>query len=244
MSDTAIVTSAAFTDAEGWALVDKIGWGKSYQTLDTDVVKYRLAASLGLERSEAFSAWVDTKEHALYRAIDNWEKKFHKNFDLGDDSFGDLISHIVGCGKAEYDAILANPGLAYDRARKDNFGEKFSYCVPSKYTFSDMGRMPATLSEIDAELLTLAEGAPIFTPLLEDVATKLHNAAAAPSDKYLQVYFRNLAGQADRLAEEFVGTKQQHAQVEVALKFFHGWLHRNYVHDVFRLEEAKRLGPL
>lgn len=64
---------------------------------------------------------------ALWDKLILWEKNNKKAFNLGDDSLGDLISHIIGLGKSEYIKTLVNPELAYKRALHCAFVESFSY---------------------------------------------------------------------------------------------------------------------
>lgn len=50
---------------------------------------------------------------------------------LGGDSTSDLIDHIVGLGRTEYDRVTADPSLALARFRCGDFWESFAYCAPS-----------------------------------------------------------------------------------------------------------------
>jgi len=44
-----------------------------------------------------------------------------------DDSFGDLVSHIIGMGKNEFDAVMLDPSKARIRALSHDYEEGFCY---------------------------------------------------------------------------------------------------------------------
>lgn len=94
-----------------------------------------------------FMTWSDAK---FADSNDPWS-----GWGTGDDSFGDLISHIIGCGKDVYEAEMADPNLAVKRVatqyeiwgkkakagvkHSDGFTEKFSYCFPEEDDYEAPG---------------------------------------------------------------------------------------------------------
>lgn len=68
----------------------------------------------------------------LYLKIRKWSQETGKNIYLPEDHFNDLLDHIIGLGKDEYERTLENPELAYIRSEKANYVESFSYCIPWK----------------------------------------------------------------------------------------------------------------
>jgi hypothetical protein len=105
---------------EFWAEVEKIGWSK---TTSVKKAKRLLLKTWTLEKSKRMRAAFDELRDPLYDACASVEG-------VGDDSFGDLLAHIIGLGKAEYERVLANPKLAQARVDAGDFVESFSYCLP------------------------------------------------------------------------------------------------------------------
>ena len=102
-----------------WALTEDIGWGT--KTTNYNQVRKYLRQHCNEAEIRRMNNIRADLVHALY------EPCFNK-VTLGDDSYDDLLNHIVGLGKAEYKAVLADPELAAARANKDDFEESFSYC--------------------------------------------------------------------------------------------------------------------
>lgn len=144
---------------EFWQLVNEIDWPG---LVDAEAAggpdPCETAKRFLLKR---FPTWNENKEfhdiydgfsNRLYEALDTWsDAKFTADpnwpgFGLGDDGFGDMISHIIGCGEEVYFATLADPNLAVKRSKKahqrwgnknsckpsEGYVEKFSYCFPWK----------------------------------------------------------------------------------------------------------------
>jgi hypothetical protein len=58
--------------------------------------------------------------------------KLEYSLGLGDDSYGDLMHHIVGMGRKFYEECVATPMLIVDLAHSGDFYESFSYVTPWK----------------------------------------------------------------------------------------------------------------
>jgi hypothetical protein len=63
----------------------------------------------------------------LRTRIEAWENTSDQRISLGDDSFGDLLAHIVGLGRDEFAHVMATPKLAQERAQRGDFAENFMY---------------------------------------------------------------------------------------------------------------------
>jgi hypothetical protein len=73
--------------------------------------------------------------NSLYSAIETWEEETGKSCGCGDDGFNDLRAMIVGIGKLEYEAVMADPERAYNRATApygspEGYRESFAYAIP------------------------------------------------------------------------------------------------------------------
>lgn len=131
------LTESAMSESDFWKIVDEVGWGT--KTTDYHAVKGVLLRNLSPNQAASFA----TMESILHNKLDKALVKFEADGDkdksqrgnpnsigLGDDSYGDLIAHIIGLGEKEYEAVLKKPALAQERVRKGDFKESFEYCIP------------------------------------------------------------------------------------------------------------------
>lgn len=128
-----MILASAMPEAEFWRIVDGLGWGT--KTTDYKALNKYLRKTLSEEGVGSLRTTLSKVESRLYKAIEGWERESGKSCGLGDDGFSDLIAHIVGLGKKEYDAVLRDPQQAYDRAHakygtKGGFTESFNYAIP------------------------------------------------------------------------------------------------------------------
>jgi len=121
------------TEDRFWEIVSKVGWG-------TEHTDYYRGKKILMEylpdvgTMEEFRVHMGSTHNELYDVIDKWAKANDVHVG-GDDSFGDLINHIIGMGRAETARVLKNPNLAGDRANASygsnaGYKESFSYCIP------------------------------------------------------------------------------------------------------------------
>jgi len=130
------ISAARVSLSDFWKLVDKIGWGT--KTTDTDAIEKAImlkyspqeAAALGNIRSQLFDD--------LYDRLDRWGDAEDMSFGVGDDGFSDLINHIIGLGKREYDAVMKDPKRGWERAQKGTYTESFSYAFPSRSDYASL----------------------------------------------------------------------------------------------------------
>lgn len=111
-----------------WKIIEEFEWGT--KTTDYKLLSTKLKSGNYNWRTiyEIFSEY----KARLKNKICIWETENNKSLGVGDDSFDDLTSHIIGLGKKEYDNVMANPELAYIRAGKkygspEGFKESFAY---------------------------------------------------------------------------------------------------------------------
>jgi hypothetical protein len=111
---------------EFWAEVALMGWGTKG---NYDAIKLALLQKWTPSKAKQMSNTC----RFLRNRLDEKCRKVVKG--LGDDGYGDLLSHIIGLGKEEYDRNMAEPKLAAARAYEYEFKECFSYCLPHKDDF-------------------------------------------------------------------------------------------------------------
>jgi len=111
-----------------WECVAEIGWPKC----ESSKVSKDLLFAWTPEFAESFRKRLDRRQGEISRAFEKYEEDGFEERDywLGDDSFGDLMGHMVGLGKEAYEAALADLSLVVERARSGDYKESFSYCIP------------------------------------------------------------------------------------------------------------------
>lgn len=118
------------TRDEFWGVVAELGWDMKGD--------YEAGKKFLLEKFPTYEGAEEYSEHLgdvfdkLYKnqvdwCQENWEKR---TTDCGDDGFSDLLHHVVGLGKEEYDRAMEDPWLVVKRARSYDFMESFAYCTP------------------------------------------------------------------------------------------------------------------
>lgn len=115
-------------DYEFWKIVESLGWGT--QTTDYNALNKKL-------RNSNYNSDVLYQIFSYYRSrlkkkISEWEEQTGRSLGLGDDSFDDLTSHIIGLGQKAYLEAMSNPEVAYRRAASkygspEGFKESFAY---------------------------------------------------------------------------------------------------------------------
>lgn len=116
-------TKSAMTREMFWETVAEMGWGT--KTTDYKALK-RFLMLKGKAFCEEFQRHYDEVDSDLLKA----------GCDLhGGDSVGDCRSHIIGLGKEEYDAVMADLSLGEARYERGDYTEKFSYAFPYRGDF-------------------------------------------------------------------------------------------------------------
>lgn len=130
------------SDARFWEIVDQIDWRSMTGPLargESPHINFEaIRCELLLRHDESTihrleKAW-NNKRKRLMKRIQEWENETGQSLPAGDDAFIDLVNHIIGLGKAEYDAVLKDPDLAMKRAEAANYEESFAYTLPDLET--------------------------------------------------------------------------------------------------------------
>jgi len=111
------------TNEKFWETVKKAKWTSDH---NYDRIKYQWMRELtpsqieGLRRKfDKFRARLDNKITSVVHGV-------------GDDSFSDVLAHIIGMGKEAYDAVMKDPSLAQQLIDDNKYRESFSYAFPYK----------------------------------------------------------------------------------------------------------------
>ncbi|MBD3262050.1 MAG: DUF4240 domain-containing protein [Candidatus Altiarchaeales archaeon] len=115
---------------EFWAIVDEIDWGNKGDTLDIHKIKLSLMRRYSERELDQARERLDEMIYLLSRAIKEWERETGDEIEVYGDSWDDLLVHIVGCGKEEYEATVADPSKVLARYNSRDYQESFSYCFP------------------------------------------------------------------------------------------------------------------
>lgn len=118
------------TEQEFWAITEPYGWGVS--TTDYSAIRSDLIGRITPDESMLMFHTFRELKGKLMTAIEGYEHRTGARCPVGDDGFEDLCAHIIGLGKAAYEAHLANPALAIERAERRDYKESFGYAIPHR----------------------------------------------------------------------------------------------------------------
>jgi len=121
---------AAMGESDFWSLIEPYGWGT--KSRNYKAIKKDLMGKLSPDEAEELGATYRKLSNKLYKVLDGVVEG------LGDDGFGDLIAHIIGMGRREYEAVLKDPELGAVRANAGDFGESFAYALPGKHDYESL----------------------------------------------------------------------------------------------------------
>jgi len=116
-----------------WECVKEMDWASDP---DHDVVKRACLVAWTPEFGTEFSKVYGEKHSIVGKVFQEYaendlSRRQRDEYYLGDDSFGDFCSHVVGMGREVFDAELANPEMLYERVVKGDYSESFGYCIPN-----------------------------------------------------------------------------------------------------------------
>ena len=114
-----------------WEIIDGMGWAEATLgdgRVDTDAIKRGFMQMYSEELAAEFNEWYRAKYHELYNAYEVAEKETGKRFGnySGDDSFGDMLDHVMGLGQEYYNVVMADFSLLNSLEPV----ESFAYCIP------------------------------------------------------------------------------------------------------------------
>jgi len=124
-----MLEAGTIEEDEFWSLIETFDWPSD---LSYDRINSELLAGLYGPRGKTLA--IDNKfrsvKKALYEAIeDQLDYKgleYEKVIGLGDDSFDDLLSHIIGSGRKAYNKAFKNPVFAGKQPRNESFAYSFN----------------------------------------------------------------------------------------------------------------------
>jgi hypothetical protein len=190
-----------------WAIVAEINWGENHRTIDINKMKLRLMRKYTQEQLDQADDRVREMTSALARATRAWEKGPGREIDAYGDSWDDLLNHIVGCGREEYEAAVADPGKVAERYNSGDYWESFAYCFPwsedyKKLTLEYYRKWAKRVhAEWEEELMGEPEA-------LEEVLDWLHSVSLVSKAKR----FRELVDEGDQIVKqiEHLDIKPEH----------------------------------
>ncbi len=121
-----------YKNEDFWNVVESVNWAKlSENDRGYDEGKKILRTQLETaDEMEAFQQDLSQRVGVLSNTVDRYAEFADDPCGLGDDSFSDLMNHIVGLGQAVYEDELTHPERVVARAHKYDFAESFLYCIP------------------------------------------------------------------------------------------------------------------
>lgn len=118
----------AMSESEFWKIVEDAGWGRSYKY---DAIKKALMLKLKPKEADELNRMVGIMKGRLSKAVEDWERATGEHLDAYGDSWGDLLAHVVGLGKREYERNLRDPSLLKKRYHQGKYVESFDYAIPT-----------------------------------------------------------------------------------------------------------------
>ncbi len=136
-----------------WELVKSTNWEEESKKdkISFDEMKFNLLLQMSPLELQSFTDHYST----AYKEISKVTSLALKDTDayVSDDSFSDLVSHVVGLGKEKSDDLINNPEFINEMAESNSYEESFSYVVPfigdyEKLDFASYGRKAREYQEI------------------------------------------------------------------------------------------------
>lgn len=120
-----------------WNIIAGMGWATATlgdSRVDTSAMKREFMETYSEKIASDFSTWYAAKYNELVNAYDAASKESGKRYGNfgGDDSFGDMMDHVMGLGEEYYNTVMADFKLLNNLEPV----ESFSYCIP--YTSKGM----------------------------------------------------------------------------------------------------------
>lgn len=119
-------------DQNFWWIIQETGWGKF--DFNYKRIKAYLMGRMDFKTSETFMKTYEKKYSDLEKRIDKYLDdretlmRGHRLPFTGDDSFRDMVAHVIGLGKEFYEWAINDPSII----RSVDIKESFSYCLPTE----------------------------------------------------------------------------------------------------------------
>jgi hypothetical protein len=117
-------TESPMLDDTFWATVSALDWD---HCRDDIAVGSKLQAMIPCLDILRFANKRHEKHMRMTTVLETFESNTGVVIEGGDDSVSDLVNHIIGIGRVEYEATLAKPARAAARADAGDYQESFAY---------------------------------------------------------------------------------------------------------------------
>jgi hypothetical protein len=226
--------AAPCTEELFWEEVALIGWQDKNPRRFYDKAKARLLRRWTGEFLEEFDEMKEQLYVKLSKAVTDAESRGWESggetCGCGDDGFSDLIHHVIGLGREEYEASLADPMRVIKRGQEGRYEESFGYCIPYKS---------------DAELITKStyiRRAEQIVENLQGLKDSRFGEEFEDLDGLLALMKRVVAGEVELLQTEGLGDRVKKLREEREQRYrreledlntlkTQGWLFDNTVSD-------------
>lgn len=138
-SRVASMNKRSYTENDFWKMVKVVDWGRRNTGDTTPLRKVILKTTSPLE-IEDMKAMFKRLKHQLGKRFNDWLQD-HPDKDeqvYGGDGYDDLLAHVIGLGKAEYNASMRNPSKLFDRWDRRDYRESFAYVLPDKRDYENI----------------------------------------------------------------------------------------------------------
>jgi len=112
-----------------WKYIEEINWALlSKKKRGYEEGKRYMLENFTAKRGNEISEFIAKRFKELYKRIEKYEQAndTHCGDYGGDDSFGDMIHHVIGLGEAKFNEIMEDPS----KLNGMDFVESFGYCMP------------------------------------------------------------------------------------------------------------------
>lgn len=129
-----------------WKIIEKLNWSGDYK----ETSKY-LHKNFSQTQISDIENLVDAKVNQLKKVLDKYQKDVEE-IPVSDDGYSDLLYHLVGSGKKEYETALKDP--SYARAICSEAPESFAYVFQ---TFENKDDYEEDFKKFTVELAALSK---------------------------------------------------------------------------------------
>lgn len=109
-----------------WEIIESVNWDENSRNVNTTTIGRDLLRKHGREVLQQVRDQYGMLMSELYQRIDKWEDANGRlpNYG-GDDSFDDLLAHIMGMGRMKYEEVMENPAAAGEIDAVESFSYVF-----------------------------------------------------------------------------------------------------------------------
>jgi len=160
----------AVSDEKFWDFVRRCDWPRDH---DYERIKMKMLRTLTKQEVESYNnAYGEFRGKLSTKLTDVVSG-------VGDDSYSDLLAHIVGSGKELYDAVMDDPSIAQKIIDNYDYHESFSYAFPYEDDWNLLDKKPhieraqEAIEELSNPDLVQAIKSEATAMLYKDVLTRL-----------------------------------------------------------------------